>query len=112
MHQQLPDNFNVYPDMQHTVEQLKGGGAAIVFPTLRPKEEVWISYLYVPPMTYANINTQIKHDAGFAKIITVFLAPQYSKWVNSLFAGVFLLGVVAGAYILFEAVMWAVRAFG
>ena len=111
MHRQLPDNYNVNPAMQHTVEQLKGGGAAIVFPSLRPKEEVWISYLYVPPMTYADINTQVKHDAGFAKIINVFLAPKYPKWVNRIIAGVFLLGVVAGVYILFEVVMWAVRTF-
>ncbi|KKK48481.1 hypothetical protein LCGC14_3144670, partial [marine sediment metagenome] len=77
-HNYLPD-YSVYPDITYEVNVLPGDGAEITIPTLVPKEEVIISYLYFPPITYGQILTTVKSDEGSAKIINVWLAPIVSK---------------------------------
>lgn len=104
-HAYLP-NFNVFPDIEHRVEELPGGGKEIVIPSLVPGEQVTISYLYFSPVTWNQINGQIKSDEGLAKVLHVLPTQQYSKWFNRLALLLMLGGLVAGFYVLFLVGQW------
>ncbi len=99
-HTYLP-NFNVYPDVEQHVEDLPGGGKEIVIPTLVPNEQVTISYLYFPPITWNQINGQIKSDEGLARVLQVLPTQQYPKWFNRLAAGLMLIGLITVIYVVF-----------
>ena len=71
-------------------------------PVLVPGEEVTVSYLYFPPLTFAGVNAGIKCDQGFARAIPVLLQRQYSKWVNSVVAVLMLLGLITVLYLLYK----------
>ena len=75
-HGTLP-NFDVYPDVHYNVQDLPGGGKEIVFPRLTPGEQLTVSYLYFPPVTWDRVNGIIKSDEGFAKVIRVLPTQQY-----------------------------------
>lgn len=81
-HAFLPINYTVYPPVHHTIERNPDNtGGEIVFPALVPKEQVTISYLYFPPLLWNHINSNIKSDDGFAKIIDVIPSPQPNRLV-------------------------------
>lgn len=81
-HAFLPINYTVYPPVHHTIERNPDNtGGEIVFPVLVPKEQVTISYLYFPPLLWNHINSNIKSDDGFAKIIDVIPSPQPNRLV-------------------------------
>ena len=107
-HNVLPD-FNIWPPLQHHVEDLPDGGREIVIPTLIPGEEVTISYLYFPPLTVAQVNAGIKSDQGFAHPIAVLLQRQNPKWFNLSAAALMVMGVVAVAYVAFSVVVRVIR---
>lgn len=81
VHNVLPSNINIYPPVQYSVEHNPEGTGEIVIPALVPKEQVTISYLYFPPLTWDKINIFTKSDEGLAKIINVMPTPQLSKWL-------------------------------
>jgi hypothetical protein len=68
-----------YPGLTHNVE----GGAIIThsIPTLVPGEQVSISYLYLPPVTWQNINSYAKSDECMARVISLVPRPQPNKLV-------------------------------
>lgn len=101
-HQYLPPDFNIYPSVDFKVSELSDGGKEIIIPTLRPGEQITISYLYYPPYTWDKINTSVKHADGFARALRVIPTPQYSKWVKTILLFFFFLGVVAFIYIIYE----------
>ena len=72
------------------MSDLPGGGQEILFPSLVPNEQITVSYLYLPPVTWDQINLGVKSDEGFAKVIRVIPMRLYPKWLNKL-AAVFLL---------------------
>lgn len=80
-HNILPTNFTIYPSIQYTIETNREGASEIVIPILVPKEQVTISYLYFPPLTWEKINAYAKYDEGLAKVINVIPIPQPSRWV-------------------------------
>ena len=98
----LPD-FNVWPGLQHHVEDLPGGEREIVIPRIVAGEEVTISYLYLPPLTVAQINAGIKSDEGFAHSVPVLLQRQYPQWFNLSAFVLMLLGLMTALYLLFVA---------
>jgi hypothetical protein len=57
-HNVLPD-FVIWPEVQHHTEDLPSGGREIVIPTLVPGEQIIISYLYFPPVTFDQVNAGI-----------------------------------------------------
>lgn len=79
-HNILPENINIYPEIQYKIEATPSGSSEIVLNSLVPKEQVTISYLYFPPITWDKINTYTKSDDGLAKIIKVIPMPQPAKW--------------------------------
>jgi hypothetical protein len=98
-HPLLP-NFTVFPDMQHHVDELPGGGREIVFPTLAPGEQVTVSYLYFPPITWEQINGPVRSDEGLAKVLLVLPTQQYPKWFNRLVFTLMLIGLVSVIYVV------------
>lgn len=107
-HSVLPD-FNVWPQVAYTVEELPGGGAEIVIPTLVPGEEVTISYLYFPPVRVDQINAAITSDAGFAQAIPVLLQRQYPTWFNVTVGILILVGIIAVLYLAYLGVAALLR---
>jgi hypothetical protein len=97
-HTVLPD-FNVWPAVQHYVEDLPGGFREIVFPIIVPSEEITISYLYFAPLTYAQVNAGIKSDEGLAHQIPVLLQRQYGKLFNATVAILMLIGLISVIYV-------------
>ena len=61
-----------------------------------------ISYLYFPPVTYADVNAGVKYDEGFATPIPVLLQQQYPTRYKVTVGVLMILGVAALVYGLFE----------
>jgi len=98
-HATLPD-FQIYPSIDHTVNELPDKSKEILIPSLVPKEQITINYLYFPPLTWNQINTYTKSEQGFAKVVNVVLSRQYPKKLAWLAWLVFLLGLVALGYLI------------
>lgn len=104
-HTILPD-FNIWPAVPYRQEQVPNSGSDIVIPTMVPGEQIMISYLYFPPVTYEQINSGVKHDEGFATAIPVLLQRQYPRWFYNSSAILVLVGLSALVYALFEVISW------
>ncbi len=104
-HNFLPD-VNVFPDVDYSINNLPGGGKEIIFPTLIPKKEVTISYLYFPPDTWDGINTFIESDEGSAKIVKVLLQTQPKPIVLKVIWFLIIFGLVSLVYATVELIIW------
>lgn len=104
-HNFLP-NVNVYPDVEYEIRDLPGGGKELLFPTLVPKKEVSVNYLYFAPDTWERVNTHVESDAGPAKVVPVLLQPQPRPWQLRAVWTLIVIGIVACAYVLFEGIRW------
>lgn len=94
-HAILPPNLTVFPAIQYTIERNPEGAAEILIPAMVPKEQVTISYLYFPPLIWSQINSSLKSDEGFGKVITVIPTPQPNKIV---IAAVIALMFIGGSF--------------
>ena len=47
-HAYLPDQFNINPALPYSVEALPNGAKDIVIPTLVPKQQITVAYMYLP----------------------------------------------------------------
>jgi hypothetical protein len=74
-------NVSVYPDTPFSRSMMPGGGEEFLFPALVPGQEVTISYLYYPPLTFNQINLPISSDEGMARVLTVMPRPLPPKWL-------------------------------
>ena len=107
-HTYLPD-FNIWPRTQYHLEEVPNSGQDIVIPTVVPNQQLSISYLYFPPVTFADVNAGVKCDEGFATQITVLLQRQYPAWFTYAAAVLMIAGISALAYGLFELGSWIVE---
>lgn len=64
-----------------------------MFSVLAPKEQVTISYLYFPPMTYQNVNTYVSSDEGSAKIVKVIPTVELPKWIKTILYVILFVGL-------------------
>lgn len=99
-HLTLP-NFYIWPSVTHHVENLDDGSSNIVIPTLVPKEQITISYLYFPPLTYDKVNNGIKCDQGFAQQIAVTLQSKPKKWIMAVIWFLIIFGTITFLYSLY-----------
>ena len=109
-HTILPD-FNIYPAVEYQLREVPNSGPDIVIPTLVPSQHLTISYLYYPPVTYANVNAGVKCDEGIATPIPVLLQRKYPTWYEVVAAVLMILGMVLLAYGLFELGLLIAEAF-
>jgi hypothetical protein len=98
-HATLP-GFQVFPDIEYSVGDLPGGGKEILIPSLIPGKQIFISYVYFPPLTWNQINTHIESDSGAAKVINVLPTPQSPKWVIRLFLFLVIVGATTLVYLM------------
>lgn len=97
-HNFLPKSFQIYPPVSHTTLPGPNGSAEILIPALVPNEQVSISYLYFPPMTFGQINAYTKSDEGLAQIINAIPTPQPSKLVVAVLWVLLFIGASTVAY--------------
>ncbi len=110
-HDQFPPNFSVYPAVNYTKSRTPGGGTEIVFPTMVPDEQLTVTYLYYPPMTWYQINTYAKSDEGSARALTMLPTPQLTPWVRWAVWALLFLGVVDVIYLIVQFVLWLFSRF-
>jgi hypothetical protein len=83
-HAFFPLSYVLSPPLSHTVTPGHNGSAEILIPVLVPNEQVSISYLYFPPLTWGEINGWVKSDEGMAKSIQVIpsISPPWPlRWL-------------------------------
>jgi len=102
-HNFLP-NINVYPDIEYKIRDLPGGQKEILFPTLVPKKEISINYLYFAPDTWERINTHIESDDGPAKVVNVLLQTQLKPWLLKVLWIFIVIGVITCSYFFVEVI--------
>ena len=76
------------PPMHYSFESNPTGAFSILIPSLAPKEQITISYLYHEPTVWSQISWQPKSDDGFAEIVQAIPAPRPNMPVR--YAGIFL----------------------
>lgn len=100
-HSQLP-LFGIYPEIRYRVEDLEGSGKEIIFDVVVPEEQITITYLYLAPLVFSQINTVVRSDEGFAKILRMLPTPQRPQWQVQLAAVLIVIGAGAVLYALVE----------
>jgi len=110
-HNVLPDNYQLYPPVPHTVEHSPGGIAEIVIPKLVAEEQITVSYIYFPPLLWSQIHVYTKSDEGFAKILNVLPTPQISKWMSLVIWILIFIGSVSLIYLIVEGIKWSIPLF-
>lgn len=99
--------YSVAPPVPHRREDLPtGGGAVLTFPTLAPKEQVTITYLYFPPLLWSHINAGVRSDEAVAQPIVVLPTRQFSPWALRVFAVLFYMGIALATYWLVRFGFW------
>lgn len=73
-------NVSVDPQTAYSQTTLPTGGDEILFATLVPGQQVTISYLYYPPLTWNNVNQSVRSDEGMARVLNVLPTPQLRTW--------------------------------
>ena len=101
----LPD-FHVYPDVHYETNDLPGGGKEILIPRLAPQKQITITYLYFPPLTWQQINTQTAVDDGAAKIVNVLPTVQPPAGVRYVLWFLVGYGLLALLYSLYALALW------
>ena len=100
-------HVSVFPPVANTRETLPGGQEVIVIPTLPPDQQVTLSYLYFPPLTFNLINLQISSDEGMARQLNVLPTPQPRRWWVILRRTLVAVGATAIVLALFQAARFA-----
>ena len=98
--------YSVAPPVPHRRDDLPAGGVALIFPTLAPKEQVTITYLYFPPLIWSQINAGVRSDEVVAQPILVAPARQFSPWALRAVAVLFYMGVALATYLLVRFAFW------
>ncbi|APO98326.1 hypothetical protein IPT12_22245 [Xanthomonas perforans] len=99
-------SVKVNPPMHYNFEFSPSGTFQILIPTLAPKEQVTISYLYEEPTVWNQVSWPSKSDDGLAEIVQAIPAPRPNKLVR--YSSV-VLSMVGLSYILYWAVRYALQ---
>lgn len=105
-HNARVQHYVLEPQIQHEKKEALAGGWEIVIPTLVPNEQVMVSYLYFPPVTWHQINTYTKSDEGAARALNVLPTPRPPRWLVTSFLVFFYLGVIGSVYALISVAQW------
>lgn len=107
-HTVLPPNITIYPAVQYTIQKNPEGASEIVIPVLVPKEQVTVSYLYFPPLTWNQVNASTKSDEGFAKILNVIPMPQPRRFIIWIVWGLVFVGASFVLYWLLRLIAYVI----
>ena len=101
-HAVLPEQFNVFPSVPYTVEELPDGKRDIVIPKVVPGQLIVISYLYYPPLVWSQVHAGIRSDEGFARQVEMQLQRKMPTWLNAVVAVGFLIGCLTVLYLIWR----------
>ena len=101
-HNVLPDQFNVFPSLPYSVEQLPDGKKDIVIPKVVPGQLIVISYLYYPPLLWNQVHAGIRSDEGFARQVEMQLQRKIPAWLTALAVAGFLIGCLTVLYLIWR----------
>jgi hypothetical protein len=83
-HYVTPASYQLFPPVSFSVnptgDRAQGSGMEILLPTLVPGEQITISYLYLPTVTWNQIHSYYKCDEGMAIVKNVVPTPAQPKW--------------------------------
>jgi hypothetical protein len=102
----LPENYQLAPAVPYTVERMPNGISEIIIPQLVPDEQITISYLYLPPILWNQINAYVKSKDGFAQLINVLPAPPRPKWLMISIWFLVFVGLVSILYPIAGLIAW------
>ncbi|MBN8947629.1 MAG: hypothetical protein J0I74_11010 [Rhodanobacter sp.] len=105
-HNHLPTDFSVWPPAEHEVHRRDDDTAEIVFPTLVPNEQIVVTYLYVSPISFNQINSYTKCDHGFADVVTALTAPMQKPWVKGAITGLATYGAIMLLSAVWQGASW------
>jgi len=111
-HGGLVSNVFVYPDVPHRKDALPNGTEDLVFDVLVPGQQIEISYVYGPHVTFNQITQQIRSDEGMAKFMPAQITPQLQGWRRNLVICLFFLGCITTLYFGFFALRWIISVSG
>lgn len=98
------------PGFNHTTNPLPDGSEEIVFPVLVPRQQVTLSYLYFPPITYQVINLPPSSDEGMIRVVDYLPTPQSPKWKQAVSWTLMAVGVGAIVYAAIQGSQWVIAA--
>lgn len=105
-HNIFPDiSCTVSPPIEYEVKKIENG-TELIFPIMVPKEQITISYLYFPPVVCSQINTYVKSDEGFARVIHVIPSPQLPRWLEIILYFLLFIGGVATINYLIKLILF------
>lgn len=90
------------PGVNFTHSILPSGGDEFLFPILVAGQQITISYLYYPPLTWDRINLQITCDEGMARVLHVLPIPQLSPWRLWLLRALVVIGAIATIFVVVQ----------
>ncbi|MCA8322015.1 hypothetical protein [Burkholderia cepacia] len=99
-------NYVLEPQVQHEKKESSTGPWEIVLPALVPNEQVLVSYLYFPPLTWPQINAYTKSDEGSARFLNVLPSPQPPRWAVRTHLAFFYFGIASAVYALISIIQW------
>ncbi|WP_186020351.1 hypothetical protein [Burkholderia gladioli] len=101
-------NYVLDPQVHHEKKESAAGSWEIVLPALVPGEQVLVSYLYFPPITWHQINAYTKSDEGSARYLNVLPTPQPPRWLVRVFLLFFYIGIIATTFTIISITQWSI----
>ncbi|MGG4604272.1 hypothetical protein ACLPHM_05710 [Paenalcaligenes sp. Me131] len=99
--------FNVFPAVAYSTVPGPNNSVELIFPTLVPSEQIFISYLYFPPNLWSHVNTYCKSDEMNSKYVNVTPTIQPSKIQLFVFWALIFIGASTLAYwLIFLFLAW------
>jgi len=105
-HNNLPPSYQVFPAVPYTVTRGPKDSAEILIPNLVPDEQILVSYLYFPDLTWHNVNAYTKADHGFAEVINIIPSKGPSR---ILVAAFWLFAFLGASAVLYTLARWAIH---
>lgn len=107
-HYTLPENYQVFPAIEHRVERVDDRIHEIIIPVLVPNEQITVTYLYPSTLLWSQIHAYSKSDDGFMREIKVLPTPQASQWLVRSIQFLTFLGSALLVYWAFSFGIWAI----
>lgn len=101
-HGVFPPNVTVFPAIDYRIVELPDGGKDLVLSAIVPGEQITVTYLYYPPVTWAQVNTFVKFDEGYARTVTAIPSVQQPSWLRLTTGALALVGALTLLYLFWH----------